>query len=58
MTTSVCKGCDEPIKDDHMDFNGQDWHRACFEVSGGSSYCCGIMYDDGEDTCRSCGDPL
>lgn len=26
--------------------------------SGGTSYCCGIMYDRGEDTCRSCGEPL
>jgi len=28
------------------------------EVSGGTSYCCGMMYEDGEDTCASCGEPL
>ncbi|WP_153302828.1 hypothetical protein [Aeromicrobium choanae] len=26
--------------------------------SRGTSYCCGMMYDRGEDTCRSCGEPL
>ncbi|TWP32585.1 LIM domain-containing protein [Leekyejoonella antrihumi] len=60
MTTLICEGCDEPIEDGdiHLDFNGEDWHEACFEVGGGPSYCCGIIYHSGEDTCRSCGDPL
>ena len=60
MTSLMCEGCDEPIKDDdsHKDFNGEDWHEACFEVSGGPSYCCGGMYDEGERHCPSCGDPL
>lgn len=21
-------------------------------------YCCGAIYEEGEDTCRSCGEPL
>lgn len=60
MTTLNCGRCEEPIEDDdsHLDFNGEDWHEACFEVSDGPSYCCGIMYDTGQDTCRSCGEPL
>ena len=24
----------------------------------GPKYCCGAIYEDGEDTCRSCGEPL
>lgn len=60
MTTPTCKGCHEPIEDDrnHTESNGEDWHNDCFEVSGGSSYCCGMMYEDGEGTCVSCGEPL
>jgi len=60
MTTLTCEGCKEPIEDDgsHTESNGEDWHVACFEVSGGSSYCCGMIYEDGEDTCGSCGEPL
>lgn len=60
MTTLTCEGCGEPIEDvgNYTDFNGEDWHEACFEVSGGASYCCGMMYEDGEDTCMSCGEPV
>ena len=60
MTSLVCEGCEEPIEndDEHIDFNGEDWHEACFELSGGPSSCCGMMYDNGETACRSCGDPL
>jgi len=58
MTTLVCTSCDEVVEDE------ADWDEesqlcnACFEVSGGPSYCCGMIYEDGEDTCRSCGEPL
>ena len=24
----------------------------------GPKYCCGMIYEDGEDTCMSCGEPL
>jgi len=41
-----------------MEFNGEDWHASCFEVSGGSKYCCGDIYEDGETVCSSCGEPL
>lgn len=23
-----------------------------------AKYCCGMIYEDGEDTCMSCGEPL
>lgn len=57
----VCTGCGEPIKDEgsHIDFNGEDWHESCFEVSGGSpTYCYGIMYENGESFCSSCREPI
>jgi hypothetical protein len=25
---------------------------------GGPQYCCGMIYEDGESTCLSCGEPL
>jgi len=28
------------------------------EDGGGTKYCCGMIYEDGESTCRSCGEPL
>lgn len=62
LATATCKGCGEPFTDEdddeQIDLNGEDWHESCFEVSGGPAYCCGIMYDNGEMNCRSCGDPL
>ncbi|MYR08952.1 hypothetical protein GTV32_23030 [Gordonia sp. SID5947] len=60
MTVLTCEGCEEPIEDEssHLDFNGEDWHEACFEVSGSPSYCCGAIYESGEVVCASCGDPL
>lgn len=56
----VCEGCGDQIDSDttRIDFNGEDWHEACFEVRSGPRYCCGAMYTDGEDTCLSCGEPL
>lgn len=32
----------------------------CDEEDGGSStsYCCGQIYEEGETTCMSCGEPL
>lgn len=59
MAALICVGCDEPIEDDgHIDPDGDNWHEACYEVSGGPSYCCGMMYEDGEANCWSCGEPL
>lgn len=58
VVTHVCTSCGEEVEDQ------ADWDEesqtcnACREVSGGPVYCCGMIYEDGEDTCRSCGDPL
>ena len=64
MATQVCEGCGEPIEgeDDlggHVDHEGEDWHEYCFQFgANGPKYCCGMIYEDGESTCRSCGEPL
>lgn len=59
MASYVCSNCD-------IDFGypgglathqelGCEWGD---DDSGEPRYCCGIVYEDGETTCRSCGDPL
>lgn len=55
-----CGGCEEPIEADEstVEHKRRTWHEACFEVSGGPTYCCGMMYENGEAVCRSCGEPL
>jgi len=58
MSNLICEGCEEEIEDDHIEFNGEDWHEVCFGLSGGPTYCCGQIYEDGETICRSCGDPV
>lgn len=54
----VCAVCEETIEDkvDWDDESGMC--LACFEHSGGPRYCCGAIYEDGETTCESCGEPL
>ena len=58
--TPICTWCDEEVDE-------ADWQEeakvctACFDDSGGSDvtkYCCGQIYEEGEDTCMSCGEPL
>lgn len=56
--TLVCTSCEEEIEDEADWDDESQMCNACFEVSGGPTYCCGIMYDNGEDTCMSCGEPL
>ena len=55
----ICKTCDEKVPKVY-------WHAeeeqctSCWECSGDGmpKYCCGNIYERGEDTCSSCGDPL
>ena len=57
--TFICTSCDEEV--DEVDWHDEDQLcTACFEVSGdfADKYCCGNIYEEGEDTCRSCGEPL
>lgn len=36
---------------------GCDWGDDS-DSKAGVSYCCGQIYEDGESTCMSCGEPL
>jgi hypothetical protein len=62
--TLICTSCDEVVEDeaDWVDFNGVGYCNDCFENGAsdgsGTKYCCGVIYEDGEDHCMSCGDPL
>lgn len=58
MEKMICLGCDDVIEYEYMDFNGEDWHLSCFEVSNHPTYCCGMEYDHSVVACRSCGEPL
>ncbi|MEU3954940.1 hypothetical protein ACIG54_17825 [Streptomyces achromogenes] len=60
MATYVCPSCD-------IDFGypqglaihqelGCEWGDD--GTDGGPQYCCGMIYEDGESTCLSCGEPL
>ncbi len=55
----VCTLCEEGVEDEANWDEESKICMACFEVGGSSStYCCGAIYEDGEDTCGSCGEPL
>lgn len=34
------------------------WCQDCLDDYSGPKYCCGAIYEDGEDACRSCGEPI
>lgn len=54
-TPDNCLGCNRFLKPG----SGVDYCEACMpEDPGDTKYCCGLIYEDGEDTCASCGDPL
>lgn len=59
MASYVCPDCD-------VDFGyaqglavhkelGCEWGD---QDSGSTKYCCGMIYEDGETVCNSCGEPL
>lgn len=54
-TNLTCDCCGCAIDEDEMD-EGQC--EDCYSDYSGPKYCCGTIYEDGEITCRSCGDPL
>lgn len=54
VQTLVCDSCGRDVPEDEMD--GDYCHDCLDEV--GTAYCCGMIYEDGETTCRSCGEPL
>lgn len=54
-TPETCLHCGRFIKPDSVD----DYCETCLEeLPSGDKYCCGLIYEDGEDTCASCGEPL
>lgn len=56
--THICTLCDEVVEDEEHWDEISELCKPCFEVGGSSDYCCGVIYDDGETSCRSCGEPL
>ena len=56
--THICTLCDEVVEDEEHWDEISKLCKPCFQVGGSSDYCCGVIYDDGETSCRSCGEPL
>ena len=56
-TTLKCDCCGREV--DANEIEGGECEE-CWnaEDRSGPMYCCGVIYEDGEDTCRSCGEPL
>ena len=52
-----CETCGQEVDDEDDLEDGECDECAASEYTG-PKYCCGIMYDDGEDTCMSCGESL
>lgn len=54
--TLTCDSCGCDVDEDDME-NGQC--EECYNSDdSGATYCCGAIYEEGEDTCMSCGEPL
>jgi hypothetical protein len=58
LTCDVCKD-DVPEDEAESGLSGEPLCEYCYEnYDVGTKYCCGMMYDNGESACRSCGEPL
>ncbi len=55
-TTLICDCCGCEVDESDME-EGQCPECYASEYTG-PKYCCGMIYEDGEDTCASCGEPL
>lgn len=55
-TTLTCDSCGCELDEEDME-EGQCPECYNSEYSG-PKYCCGAIYEEGEDDCRSCGEPL
>lgn len=52
----TCDSCGCEVDEDDME-EGQC--EECYNSEyTGPKYCCGAIYEEGEDTCMSCGEPL
>ena len=54
-TTLTCDSCGDDVDDEDMQ-EGQC--EDCYSDYSGPTYCCGMIYEEGEDSCVSCGEPL
>lgn len=54
--TLTCDACGCEIADENDMQEGMC--EKCFSDWSPASYCCGMIYEDGEDTCASCGESL
>lgn len=52
--TCDCCGCevDENVMEEGL------CEECLIDYDSGTKYCCGAIYEEGEDTCMSCGEPL
>lgn len=55
-TTVTCESCGWDVDEDEIE-DGECPECRESEYSG-PKYCCGMIYENGEDTCLSCGEPL
>jgi hypothetical protein len=54
----ICDSCGEEVDSATVD-NICDLCNDCYENGDSATkYCCGMIYEEGETTCMSCGDPL
>lgn len=56
--TLVCSVCEEVVEDAANWIDEEDMCNSCSANSTSPRYCCGGIYEEGEDTCPSCGEPL
>lgn len=56
--TFICDSCGDVVDSATVD-NIWDLCNDCYENGDSATkYCCGMIYEEGETTCMSCGDPL
>ena len=55
-TKERCEACEEEFVPG--EFYEDGLCSGCAELSGGPKYCCGVIYESGEDVCASCGEGL
>jgi hypothetical protein len=56
--TFTCESCGDEIDSSTVD-NIWDLCNDSYENGdSGTKYCCGMIYQEGESVCASCGDPL
>ena len=52
----TCDSCGQEVSEDEIE--GGQCEECRDSDYDGPKYCCGAIYEEGEDTCASCGEPL